>query len=67
MRRSTVSSLLEHAVRDDLNNMATRVMAVLNPVKARHHKLSGRIRLRCFGWTTIPRSPKAGTTDAVQP
>ena len=26
-------SLLEHAVRDDLNRIATRVMAVLNPVK----------------------------------
>ncbi len=26
-------SLLEHAVRDDLNKVATRVMAVLNPVK----------------------------------
>ena len=26
-------SLLEHAVRDDLNRIATRVMAVINPVK----------------------------------
>lgn len=26
-------SLLEHAVRDDLNHIATRVMAVINPVK----------------------------------
>ncbi|MBO4995540.1 MAG: glutamine--tRNA ligase/YqeY domain fusion protein [Muribaculaceae bacterium] len=26
-------SLLEHAVREDLNNIATRVMAVINPVK----------------------------------
>ncbi|RAZ06858.1 glutamine--tRNA ligase, partial [Klebsiella oxytoca] len=26
-------SLLEHAVRDDLNRIATRVMGVINPVK----------------------------------
>ena len=32
MRLNSVS-LLEHAVRDDLNAIATRGMAVINPVK----------------------------------
>ncbi len=35
-------ALLESAVREDLNARATRISAVLNPVKLYHHQLPGR-------------------------
>jgi glutaminyl-tRNA synthetase len=41
-RNQTIQlALLEHHVREHLNKIAPRVMAVLNPLKGRHHQLSG--------------------------
>ena len=41
--------MLEYCIREDLKLKASRMMAVLDPVKACHRQLSGRIRLR--SWT----------------
>ena len=54
-------ALLEHAVREDLNQRAPRVMARAAPARGRHRELSGGRRPRSSRSSTTPRTPSAGT------
>ena len=53
-------SLLEHCLRDDLNQIAPRVMAVLNPLRVDHRQLSRRSGRRMDA-VNNPEDPSAGT------
>ena len=54
-------ALLEHCVREDLNQRAPRAMAVLDPLKVVLDELSRGRRSRRSGASTTPKTPAAGT------
>ena len=56
---------LEHCLREDLNETAQRVMAVLRPVKLTITNYPAGTERRPSPWRTIPLDPAAGTREVT--